>query len=93
MVNCGNSTLSAHQFSTDGKEWHMVVPNVEPYSHTVQYDDGTSHTYNTLERPNLHFDETGQLTHINLAADMITGDEGCKLIKNCFIHGEQGNCA
>jgi hypothetical protein len=55
----------------------MVVPNVEPYSHTVQYDDGTSHTYTTLERPSLHFDTKGQLTHINLAADMITGDGGC----------------
>ena len=183
--HCGSSTLSAHQFSIDGIEWHMVVPNVEPYGHTVQYDDGTSHTlvmpamdfivfdvraslsvttsflylhavthtrtqhththththtqthththmsfslsliyieksdhptyelvysctcrlllagsvrvrfhtclfaihqyhsghnlsrYTTLERPGLHFDPTGQLTHINLAADMITGDEGC----------------
>ena len=43
----------------------------------MQYDDGTSHTYTTLERPNLHFDATGQLTHINLAVDLVTGDEGC----------------
>ena len=43
----------------------------------VADDDGTSHTYTTLERPNLHFDATGQLTHINLAADLVTGDEGC----------------
>jgi hypothetical protein len=42
--HCGSSTLSAHQFSPDGVEWHMVVPNVEPYGHTVHYDDGTSHT-------------------------------------------------
>lgn len=43
----------------------------------MQYDDGTTHTYATLERPNLHFDQSGQLTHINLAADLVTGDEGC----------------
>ena len=35
-----------------------------------------SHTYTTLERPNLHFSPAGKLTHINLAADLITGDEG-----------------
>jgi hypothetical protein len=40
--NCGNSTLSAHSYSTNGKDWHMLKPNVEPYHHTVQYDDGTS---------------------------------------------------
>ena len=47
------------------------------YPRRVADDDGTSHTYTTLERPNLHFDSTGQLTHINLAADLVTGDEGC----------------
>ena len=55
----------------------MLVPNVEPYGHTVRWDDGSTHTYTTLERPNLHFDGSGQLTHINLAADLDTGDEGC----------------
>ena len=47
------------------------------YPRRVADDDGTSHTYTTLERPNLHFDSAGQLTHINLAADLVTGDEGC----------------
>jgi hypothetical protein len=74
---CGSSAVSAHFFSTDGKEWHMLGSTIQPYGHTVHYDDGTSHTYTTLERPNLHFDEHGQLTHINLAADLIVGDEGC----------------
>eukprot|EP00041_Stephanoeca_diplocostata_P005579 m.64433 g.64433 ORF g.64433 m.64433 type:complete len:388 (+) comp15879_c0_seq6:144-1307(+) len=91
--NCANSTLSAHTFSADGKNWHMLVPTVEPYTHTVEYDDGTSHTYTTLERPNIHFDSSGQMTHINLAADLVTGNEGCKDIPNCFIRGEQGHCA
>lgn len=81
--HCGNSTLSAHVFSTDGKEWHMLKPDVEPYHHTVHYEDGSSHTYTTLERPNLHFDPSGQLTHINLAADMMTQDEGCPNYEVC----------
>lgn len=87
------STLSTHTFSSDGKEWHMLVPNVEPYTHTVAFDDGTTHTYTTLERPNIHFDASGQMTHINLAADLITGNEGCKDIPNCHPHGEEGHCA
>jgi hypothetical protein len=29
--NCSNSTLSAHIFSKDGKDWHMVKPDVYPY--------------------------------------------------------------
>jgi hypothetical protein len=42
----------------------------------VHYDDGSSFTFATLERPNLHFDSQGQLTHINLAADLTTPDAG-----------------
>jgi hypothetical protein len=53
--NCGNSTLSAHVFSRDGKDWHMLKPDVHPYTHEVHYEDGTTHSYSTLERPNLHF--------------------------------------
>jgi hypothetical protein len=75
-LNCGTSTVSAHFYSPDGKDWH-IDPAVQPYGHTVQYDDGTNHTYTTLERPNLHFDGSGLLTHLNLAADLVTGDEGC----------------
>ena len=48
-----------------------------PYSHVVHYDDGTSFTFVTLERPNIHFDSGGQMTHINLAADLTTTDSGC----------------
>jgi len=73
--NCGSSYVSAHFFSTDGKAWTWSPD--QPYGHKVQYDDGTSHTYTTLERPNIHFDSSGQMTHINLAADLITQDEGC----------------
>lgn len=82
LDHCGNSTLSAHQFSEDGITWHMVEPNVEPYSHTVNFDDGTSHTYTTLERPFLFFNENRELTHISLAADLVTEDAGCNSISN-----------
>lgn len=76
-AHCGTSTVSAHVFSPDGLSWHIVEPAVEPYGHTVQYDDGTSTTFATLERPNIHFDASGQMTHINFAADLTTPDAGC----------------
>ena len=77
VAHCGTSTVSAHVFSPDGKAWHIVEPVVEPYAHTVEYDDGTSFTFATLERPNIHFDAAGQMTHINFAADLTTRDAGC----------------
>lgn len=92
LDHCGSSRLSTHFYSADGMEWDMLVPNVEPYGHTVHWDDNTSHTYTTLERPNLYFNTEGELTHIHLAADLVTGDEGCKDIPNCHAKGEQGKC-
>ena len=94
--DCGSSTLSTHFFSPDGKSWRSLpgtgMGAVQPYSHTVNYVDGTSHTFTTLERPNLHFNASGQLTHINLAADMITGDAGCAAYTSCPARGKNG-CA
>ena len=74
-TECAASALSTHFFSKDGQAW--TCSGTEPYGHTVQFDDGTNHTYTTLERPNLHFDKTGQMTHLVLAADLTTGNEGC----------------
>ena len=88
--HCYTSKVSAHTFSPDGKSWHVVEPEVEPYSHTVNYDDGSSFTFATLERPNLHFDSEGQLTHINLAADLTTTDAGCNGVAN---EGKANSCA
>lgn len=89
---CGQSTLSAHVFSEDGKNWHMLKPDVAPYAHTVLYEDGTSHTYTTLERPNCHFNEQGQMTHISLAADLVSQDAGCPTYQTCPAKVE-GRCA
>lgn len=85
-LHCGNSTVSAHWYSTDGKDWKW---SPQPYTHTVEYDDGSSHTYTTLERPNIHFDANGQMTHLNVAADLVTGDEGCA---NRTEHSHFGHC-
>lgn len=74
FVNCGVSAVSAHFFSSDGLTWGF---SEQPWSHTVEYDDGTNHTYVTLERPYLFFNAQKQLTHVQFAADMVTGDEGC----------------
>ena len=71
---CATSYVSSHFFSTDGKDWAW---SSQPYPHEVQYDDGTSHIYTTLERPSLVLDASGVPTHITLAADLIIGDEGC----------------
>jgi hypothetical protein len=86
---CASSLLSTHFFSPDGKTWHFLPQAIQPYSHTVQYDDGTSHMFVTIERPTVFFDEHGQLTHIHLAADLVTGDAGCGARKG---HSNYGHC-
>ena len=74
-TNCTSSHVSSHFFAAaDGKQWGH---SDQPYGHTVTFDDGTQHSYCTLERPNLFFDAAGELTHIHFAADLVTGDEGC----------------
>lgn len=73
-TNCSSSWVSSHFFSEDGKTWGHTD---QPYGHTVHFDDGTSHSYCTLERPGLNFDHAGKLTHIHWAADLVTEDGGC----------------
>ena len=74
-TNCSTSHVSSHFFAAaDGKKWGH---SDQPYGHTVTFDDGTQHSYCTLERPNLFFDAGGVLTHIHFAVDLVTGDEGC----------------
>ena len=45
-----------------------------------------THTYATLERPNLHFDAQGVPTHLGLAADLISGDGGCPTAKEPCVN-------
>jgi len=85
--SCAQSDVSAHWFSADGLDWHY---SRQPWNHTVEYDDGGSHTYVTLERPWLHIDSrSGAATHLVLAADIVTGDEGCE---NRTAHSHGGHC-
>lgn len=89
--NCGSSNVSSHYFSEDGRKWYW---SDQPYTHTVTYDDGSTHTFATLERPNIHFDlQSGKMTHIVFAADLETGDEGCgskSACDNCKYHAHDG---
>ena len=48
-----------HFYSRDGKTWQFLSNAVQPYSHTVRYDDGTSHMFVTIERPCMFFDASG----------------------------------
>ena len=87
----GTSLLSTHFYSEDGSRWHFLPRGIQPYAHTVRYDDGTSHMFGTIERPSLFFDETGQLTHLHLAADLVMDDSGCGDRKKC-TGSFQGKC-
>lgn len=78
---CSESTVSAHLYSRDGKDWYLS--NEEPYGHVLQFEDGTNHTYTTLERPYAILNDKRQLTHLVLSADLVTGDEGCPNYKGC----------
>jgi hypothetical protein len=91
-TDCGRSTISSHVFSADGKRWH-VWAGVEPYGHTVAYDDGSSVTFPTLERPNLHFDSTGRMTHANFAAQISGGVAGCNTADSGTSQGRGAGAA
>eukprot|EP00040_Diaphanoeca_grandis_P021073 m.112188 g.112188 ORF g.112188 m.112188 type:complete len:381 (+) comp28177_c0_seq1:81-1223(+) len=92
--HCATSVLSSHFFSLDGTTWHFLPEAVQPYTHTVDYDDGTSHMFVTMERPSVYFDEHGEFTHIHLAADLVTGNEGCgdRVNHTHFGHCPCDNC-
>jgi len=58
-------SLSTHFFSPDGKSWRSLpgtgMGAVQPYSHTVNYVDGTSHTL----RERARYVIAVQLAHCN----------------------------
>ena len=75
-VNCSSSHVSSHFFSSDGKTWGW---SDAPYGHTVEFDDGTSHSYCTLERPNLVFNAAGFISHIHFAVSSSSFDHHLSL--------------
>lgn len=64
------SVISGHAFSEDGSRWHFS--SVQPYGPTVQFTDGTSRTFATLERPKLFFNASGYPTHIYNGASPVS---------------------
>ena len=48
---CAQSVLSTHFFSEDGAQWHFLKEAIQPYGHTVQYDDGSSHMFGRSPTP------------------------------------------
>ncbi len=81
--SCGSSHVSAHWFSLDGKDWHWSPQ--EPFSHTVTYEDGSTHTFATMERPNLHFDAEGNPDFLVCAVDLDASQQ-------CSLHDNATAC-
>ncbi len=71
--SCGASHVSAHWFSAEGKQWHWSP--VAPYNSTVTYDDGSTHAFATCERPNLHFDASGDPDFLTCAVDLDASEQ------------------
>lgn len=71
--SCGSSHVSAHWFSSDGKDWHWSPQ--APYASTVAYDDGSVHAFATCERPNLHFDSRGDPDYLVCAVDLDASEQ------------------
>eukprot|EP00049_Salpingoeca_infusionum_P001842 m.51412 g.51412 ORF g.51412 m.51412 type:complete len:389 (+) comp11238_c0_seq1:22-1188(+) len=60
---CDSALVSGHMFSQDGVAWSSTT--VQPYTHSVEFTDGSSQVFSTRERPKLYFDPaTGVPTHI-----------------------------
>jgi hypothetical protein len=63
----GEMHAGAHFESQDGVNWHPKEP-AKAYSRTIAYDDGTSMTLGSLERPQLLLDENGDPEYLFAAA-------------------------
>jgi len=68
--SCGESSVSAHLFSEDGKRWRMSAP--QPYTTRVPTANG-SFVLTTRERPKLFFDRRGEPTHLINGVGVGTG--------------------
>ena len=70
---CHNTTVSGHIFSEDGVVWHASPTS--PYSARITVEGGEIVTVSTRERPNIFFDEHGQMTHLFNAVCANPGDD------------------
>ena len=72
----GHQRWGVHLVSEDGiRDWHPVDP-VVAYTHTVIWDDGSRTTLERRERPQLLFDDQGQITHLCTAV-LYQGETWC----------------
>ena len=67
---------AGHYFSRDLVTWH--ASSIAPYTTTVHHTDGSSVTYNSLERPKLLFDRSGEPTHLVNGVSRPGATNGCK---------------
>eukprot|EP00043_Microstomoeca_roanoka_P008820 m.84740 g.84740 ORF g.84740 m.84740 type:complete len:401 (+) comp14398_c0_seq1:42-1244(+) len=67
---CNSSLVSGHYYSTDGLTW--LSSSIQPYSHLVNYTDGSSHIFSTRERPKLFFNSDGIPTHLITGVNPMT---------------------
>ena len=67
-VDCASGPVSFHAFSRNGTVWDALLEYIQPYSSRVEYEDGTSATFTSLERPKLFVDESGTPSHLFNAA-------------------------
>eukprot|EP00049_Salpingoeca_infusionum_P011695 m.204046 g.204046 ORF g.204046 m.204046 type:complete len:428 (+) comp15005_c0_seq2:148-1431(+) len=51
---CDSALVSGHMYSQDGIAWSKTT--IQPYTHSVKFTDGSSHTFATRERPKLYID-------------------------------------
>ena len=58
MHNMGGGGVGSHAYSTDAVHW--VRSDVEPYTATVKFADGTSKDMRRRERPQLVLDGDGR---------------------------------
>ena len=82
--NEGNDYVSGHLFSADGLTWSES--SVQPYQHAVEYRDGSTQNFSTIERPKLVFDDaTGRPTHLFNGASPRWPCEPCGGCTSCKV--------
>jgi len=77
---------SGHAFSADGFEW--TFSDVEPFNGTVNFDDGTSTTFSTRERPQVIFGKGDTTTPVGFVGGVSSQPIG-SMCDSCY----KGTCS
>ena len=71
--------VAGHAFSLDGVDW--LTSDVPPYGNAVTYEDGTTRSFATVERPHLMFDrDSGEIAYLVNGVSDVWGDEPCSVM-------------